>query len=938
VSDEKKNETSSPCRRTVTDNADRNSAEDRLHAGESQAHLLAKLLEGAALPFAIGYPDGRIGIVNTAFCNLVGYSQDDLRAMDWSRDLTPPEWRTREAEHLEELLRTREAVRYEKEYIRKDGSRIPIELLTHLVCDETGTPQYFYAFLTDLTERKRAEETLRSERARAHQYLEIAGAILLALDLHGNVTLLNRKGYELLEYPEGELSGRNWVDTCLPERERSRLLADFQQLAAGNIQPVEHLENWVLTRTGRERLVAWHNSTIFDDAGTPVGTLSSGEDITERRQAQQELRLSQQRQKAILDTIPDPAWLKDAHGRFLALNAAWCKFVGLDVAEAVGKTALELLSRGGADRFQEEDRDILRTGMPLRHEEMLHDLDDRRVWFDTIKAPLRNDRNEIIGTVGIARDITDRKQVEGELRQANEHLRIYERLVEGSPNAFVVLDREYIYRMVNVAFLRKRKKNVAEVLGHSAEEVLGKEDFQRVRPYVEQAFQGKEVRFGDWFVYPDLGPRFMEISYYPLPDGNGQTTFIVVEIHDVTDRKRAEDEKLEMQQRLLHGQKLESLGVLAGGIAHDFNNLLSAIVGHLDVAMLSLPSGSPVRSNLEQSMLAARRAAALTRELLAYAGKGQFLVTQVDLSDLVEQNSHLLRTCIPNTISLDLGLARDLPTIETDAAQLQQVVMNILMNAAEAVGEQPGAVSLTTGAVFCDDAELSKSRVEAKPHAGQFVYVEVSDTGCGMDAETQRCLFDPFFSTKFAGRGLGMSAVLGIVRAHHGAIFVSSAMGRGTTVRVLFPAQPKPSSTASEECEPSAAQPTTMVASSLPGTVLIVDDDDLARSSCRALVESSGMHVLTAADGEEAIAVYRDHKDEIACILLDLTMPKKDGMDTLKELRMMGATVPIILVSGYGEAEATRKFAGLGLAGFMQKPFGLQDAVEEIRRAIGRKG
>src|SRR3990170_4789992 len=252
-------------------------------------------------------------------------------------------------------------------------------------------------------------------------------------------------------------------------------------------------------------------------------------------------------------------------------------------------------------------------------------------------------------------------------------------------------------------------------------------------------------------------------------------------------RKKAEQESLELERRLLHAQKLESLGVLAGGIAHDFNNLLMAILGNLDLALRKLSPLSPAGTNIQNALQAVHRGADLTRQMLAYSGKGQFVVKNIDLSELVEENAHLFRTSMAKTAALNLRLNRDLPLVEADPGQITQVIMNLITNASEAVGEKAGVIALSTGIQECDEAYLSRSRLEERPPAGRFVYLEVSDTGSGMDEETQQKLFDPFFTTKFTGRGLGMSAVLGIMRGHKGAILVDSVVGKGTTIRVLFP-------------------------------------------------------------------------------------------------------------------------------------------------------
>jgi nitrogen-specific signal transduction histidine kinase/CheY-like chemotaxis protein len=400
---------------------------------------------------------------------------------------------------------------------------------------------------------------------------------------------------------------------------------------------------------------------------------------------------------------------------------------------------------------------------------------------------------------------------------------------------------------------------------------------------------------------------------------------------DLTDRKRSEQERLELERRLLHAQKLESLGVLAGGVAHDFNNLLMAVLGNLDLALRKVPPDSPARLNIEQSAQAARRATDLTRQMLAYSGKGSFIVKAMDLSELVEENTHLFRSSVARTATLDVRLGRSLPSIEADAGQVQQVIMNLITNASEAIGDASGRIIITTGEQECDARSLKQSRNADAPPPGRFVYLEVSDTGCGMDEQTMQRLFDPFFTTKSPGRGLGMSAILGIVRGHRGAIFVESSPGRGTTIRILFPAL---AGRRAESSAPATVRTAEAEAPAVSGKVLVVDDEEIVRMVCRDMVEALGLSVLTAVDGREAVDIFTKHADEIAVVILDLSMPNMDGMAAFQELVRLRPGVRVILSSGYDELDSIKRLSGQGLAGFIQKPYSLQNLSEALEKAV----
>jgi two-component system cell cycle sensor histidine kinase/response regulator CckA len=423
-------------------------------------------------------------------------------------------------------------------------------------------------------------------------------------------------------------------------------------------------------------------------------------------------------------------------------------------------------------------------------------------------------------------------------------------------------------------------------------------------------------------VQKDGSPRFYELREAAITLPNGSKAILAVS-NDVTERKRAEQAKLEMERQLLHMQKLESLGVLAGGIAHDFNNLLAAMLGNVELAMMDLPATSPAQKSLKIALAAGWRATRLTRQMLDYSGRGRFVITDVDLSQLVRGLAELLKVSVSKSARLELCLAQDLPVIWADASQLQQVVMNLITNASEAIGEQQGTMTITTDVRECDAAYLAGSRLAIKPPPGRYVSLEVCDTGCGMDESVQEKLFDPFFTTKFVGRGLGMSGVLGVVQGHHGAIMVSSQPGKGTVIRVLFPASPAPASTDTQmmKAPPIHSIPAMPV---LSGMVLVAEDEAQLRIFIESLLKRMGLRVISAADGEQAVALFQQHASEITFVLLDLTMPKLDGLKTLAEIRRLRPGVKAVLTSGYDGGDITSRYSKEGFDAFIQKPYELE--------------
>ncbi|MBU0729842.1 MAG: response regulator, partial [Proteobacteria bacterium] len=412
----------------------------------------------------------------------------------------------------------------------------------------------------------------------------------------------------------------------------------------------------------------------------------------------------------------------------------------------------------------------------------------------------------------------------------------------------------------------------------------------------------------------------------PLTPGDLSTgvTFTAL---DITDRKKAEEDKRKMELQIQHVQKLESLGVLAGGIAHDFNNILMTILGNADLAVSDLSPASPAYINLIEIEKASRRAADLCKQMLAYSGHGKFISQPLDLSTVISEMNHMLEVSISKHVVLKYQLTENLPAVLGDANQINQIIMNLVVNSSEAIEKNSGVVSISTGAMECDRKYLTETYLDDNLPEGIYCYIEIADTGCGMEKDIIAKFFDPFFSTKFAGRGLGMSAVLGIVRGHKGALKVYSEPRRGTTIKVLFPAleDSVPATKNNEDLE--------IVKWRGHGTVLLVDDEETIRTLGKKMLERIGFSVLVAKDGRDAVNVYKQFESEIDCVLTDLTMPHMDGEVAFRELRKINRNVRVILSSGYNEQDVTEKFIGKGLAGFIQKPYTLallREAMQKI--------
>lgn len=395
------------------------------------------------------------------------------------------------------------------------------------------------------------------------------------------------------------------------------------------------------------------------------------------------------------------------------------------------------------------------------------------------------------------------------------------------------------------------------------------------------------------------------------------------------------EESLNIERKMLQTQKLESLGVMAGGIAHDFNNLLQAISGNMELALMKSAADSAPHKYINRAMTSAKRAALLTDLMLTYLGKGIITKKALDLNVMVSANAELLGSATTTAVPMELSLSPGLPPIMADEAQIHQVVMNLITNAAESIEIHPGTVRLTTGVQRCDETCLASSLLDERTEPGQYVFLEVSDNGCGMSEETLKRLFDPFFTTKFTGRGLGMSAVMGIIRTHSGALFVESEPGKGTTFRVMFPAAKTTLPPAAVESVPAPPPLPSPPAADAPSAMaLVVDDEKAVLRVCATMVKHCGFKVITACDGIDAVAKFRAHADEITVVVMDLIMPNMDGIAAMKEIHDIKPDTRVIISSGFNEEELSERLANDTPSGFIRKPYSLNLIKAEIQRVM----
>jgi PAS domain S-box-containing protein len=642
--------------------------------------------------------------------------------------------------------------------------------------------------------------------------------------------------------------------------------------------------------------------------------------------------------RAVLESPRDiVVFALDARYRYLAFNEAHRRTIAQiwNVDIEVGQCMLDIIGRDDDRAKAKANFDRALAGEHFVVIEEYGQAGPSRRYYEDVYSPIVTADGEVIGLTLFLSDITEQRRAQRELEEYKVRLEslvgertaelrrseeLYRTLVVNASIA-VMVHREGRLLFVNPAGAALfGETDPARLEGRELASLCGGES---------RVLTPREVVRAELLLPRDAAaPACVEWTSMPVEVEGGLATLVLAV--DITARKQAENERQKLEEQLRHTQKLESLGLLAGGITHDFNNLLVGILGNAEIALRSDAAAPELRLLLERIKTAAVRASELTGQLLAYSGKGAFHVRPLDLSTLVREMSDLMNVSIATTAELVLDLAEAPPALEGNGAQIRQVVMNLITNAADAVGEAAGTITLRTSVVTVDDEMLAAAFVDDALRPGQYLCLEVSDTGSGMDEATRARLFDPFFTTKAKGRGLGLAAVLGIVRSHGGAITVSSTPGEGSTFRVFFPRSTRPPRAASETPAPVDGWRAS-------GTVLVADDEPRVRQVLTMMLTDIGFHVLEAANATACLELYREHAGTINAIMLDLVMPGGGGREVVRVLRAEGHQVPVVLSSGYSEETIGAELRADPNLAFLEKPYEYATFVRTLQTAIAMR-
>lgn len=631
------------------------------------------------------------------------------------------------------------------------------------------------------------------------------------------------------------------------------------------------------------------------------------------------LRESEARYRAIVEDQTELICRSRSDGIVTLINETNCRYWGMRREEILGHDLRRFVHPDDVPLLNQHLASLTRESPvgTIEHRVMLSSGEVRwQQW--TNRALYNGDR--LVGYQSVGRDVTERRRVEEQLYRSE---RQFKAIAENAPDIIARYDLQFRYLYVNPAFQPATGLAPDAVLGRTHRELGVPETIASLwDARFQAAISSKSVQTVEFELNSPRGMRAYESRIVPELDPDGHVESLLAISRDITERRQ---QALALQDR----QKLESMGVMAGGIAHEFNNLLGIMLGNAELALTDLPREAPTRISIEAIASAGRRAAALTRQILAYVGQNRLNTTLLDLNALISDMRSLLQASIVRSVSLSHRLDPDLPLIEGDMAQLRQVLLNLTINAAEAIGDGPGEVIIATGVRNVDRRFLATTFLSPDLPEGEYVTLEVIDNGSGMDADTLGRIFDPFFTTRFAGRGLGLPATLGIVRSHRGAIKVDSTPGKGTTVTILLPRFRQPVlEVPSADHDDVAHQPVHN------GIVLVIDDEEGVRAVATRMLEWKGRPVLATGDVPTACQLAEQHCAQLACVLLDIVMPQQTVERTISDLRRICKAIPIVLMSGYTAEIAMRRYAGLGINGFLQKPFTAHELQDVIERAL----
>ncbi len=805
--------------------------------------------------------------------------------------------------------------------ISRNGQEYPIEDSGAPIKDDKGAIKGAVLVFHDVTERRNAELKILRERDRAKQYLSLAGSIFVAIDRNMIVSLINKKGCEVLGFEKDEILGKNWFDLVIPEKIRDNVKAVYGKLMSGEIEPAEYYENEVLTSDGQTRVIAWQNSVIRDADGNIIQTISSGLDITEKNAAINALLKSENQFRSLVQTIPHGVKIIDANGRIMYANESYHRIFGYEKGEMIGMNFLSVVAddmQRAKDiglfksilEEQPEPKPIIRACRTKTGDEIDIQLD----W-----AYRYNENGKLTGFVGIVTDITERKRAREVLEAEKERLAVTLSSIGDGVIATDTSGTVVIFNHISEELTGWKKE---EALGQKLEKVfhiINEKTRERCDNPVEKVIKFDTIvglANHTMLVSRDGTERAIADSGAPIRARDGAILGVVLVFRDVTETNRLRD----LAER---AQRLETAGRIAGQVAHDFNNLLAPLMAYPELIRDEISPESPIIGYVNDMERAAVQIAEINQQLLTLGRRGHYNLEPLDMNTIV-------RDVIKQHVSLHVGIKvnadyeKDLFLFKGGASQIFRVVSNLAINALDAMKEV-GALYFRTENFYVDHPLGKNNRVPT----GEYVKLTVSDAGSGIPPEVAAKIFDPFFSTKTSdrrrGSGLGLSVVHAVVEDHNGYIDFDSRLGQGTSFYLYFPV--------TRESLPGAEDSTIVGGNE---KILVVDDDELQRTVCLTLLRNLGYDAQAVKSGEAAVEYFRD--DGADLIILDMIMPPGiDGTETFGRILRLNPDQKALVVSGFAHSERIEEALHLGAGAFIRKPLTIKSLARAVRNELDRK-
>lgn len=944
--------------------------------------LMVKYLNLAGVINVVLDAKGRIVMMNRKGCEILGYKEKEVIGQDWFGKFIPRALRGDVRKVYFGLMAgTVENVgRYQNEVLTRKGETRIIEWSNTVLCNDAGKITGTMSSGLDVTDEKSMEIALRESEARYRDLFVNAPVGIYRTSPDGKVMMANSALLKMLKYRSFEALSKIDLQkdkTQFPETPRQVFLQQIEK--AGYVHGFE--TKWK-TADGDSLSVRENARVVRDKAGRTLYYEGTVEDLTERKRTADELKYRVNFDQLITNIASRFVNLAPADldkgindalkrlGEFMGVDRSYV-FVGAKNRDLASNThewvadgiepLIGKLQNMSASAFPWITARI--TGQEIIHVPRVADLpaeagEERKLFglqkvhsflilplisgasvvgfvgFDSVRKEM-SWSPEVISLLRIVSEIfasaIERCRVSSELES---QIHLISALLDNVPDHIYFKDLQSRFIRVNKALaLLFKQDDPAKVIGKTDMDFFDKK-------HADEAYadEQKVIKTGKPLVGLDEKTRLLDgtevwvsTTKMPLRDEKGQIIGTFGISRDVTEKKLREEENRKIQERMQRSQKLESLGVLSGCIAHDFNNLLMGILGNTSLALLELQPESPARESVKQIETVALRAAELTNQMLAYSGKSKSVVKLLNLANLVRDMAHLLEVSISKKIKLIYDFTTKIPLVEGDPVQIRQVVMNLIINATEAIGDKYGTITLSIREQDCDRYYLASCYVSEEQQEGKYLCLSVSDTGCGMSAETRSKIFDPFFTTKIAGRGLGLAAVLGIVRAHKGAVKLYSEVGKGTNFEILFPCSDKEDRTYTPLVKAENGK------WSGSGTVLVVDDDEIILSVSEQMLRKAGFTALKASDARLAVQLYRENLESIVAIILDVALIGTSAVHVLASLRSIKQNVPILMTSGFSESSATEGISPGSYQGFLQKPFNTEALLGKLQQLLTKK-